>query len=141
MRKLAFDITVTNHVPGAVTWTKIKEKLINLKFDQPASYMEIWRLFSEESGAFQLEGLNRPTESFNMYLDNVRVLQNALDLYQKHSRPIPDLDNPIEEMRRMSRVVERARTPTTLENTTPPTDLNQSIHELESEMAGDDQAW
>ena len=112
MRNLASELVIHNHLPGASNWGKIKDKLSTLSYDHPASYMEIWRLFTEESGAFQLEGLNRSTESFHMYLDNVQILQDALDIYLRHSTITTEVANPAEEIRRMSEQVQRSRTPT-----------------------------
>ena len=140
MRQLAFEFTMDDGVPGVDTWGKIKTKLSTLNYDHPASYMEIWRLFTEETGVFQLEGLNRPTESFHMYLDNVQKLQEALDIYLKHSTITTEVANPSEEIRRMSEQVQRARTPTFPLSAS--SSVNRSLSELENEATnGTDEAW
>ena len=111
LRKAAQSITVSTGVEGNEVWHQIRTKLLALKFDRPSSFMEIWRLYSEEAAKFTLQGTSRSNDSFNLFLDNTRFYQDAIDLYILNSEEHPEASNLTKEIRRLSLQVQNRFTP------------------------------
>ena len=111
LRAAARSITTPDEVDGAEVWKQIKSKLLLLNFDRPNSFMDIWRLYTEEAAKFTLQGTFRPHDSFTLFLDNTKFYQDAIDLYVLNSEARPETHDLTEEIRRLSVQIMRSYTP------------------------------